>query len=263
MNAKALMILGLVSVSAVAITRVGDLSRIALPVRGVDVSHHQGRIDWKALAGRGISFAFMKASEGRDHRDGRFHENWVRAGEAGVVRGAYHYFTFCSSGIAQAENFLGAAPPSTGTLPPVADVEFAGNCTQRPSVDSVRGELEVFLKRLEQAYRRKPILYVTRKAYRWIVADGFRDYPIWIRNMLWKPWLWGREWTFWQYTDRGTVAGVSGAVDLNVFAGSRAEFLRLVAGESSTCLGVPGQQRDEAADQGAGVCVTRRESGRV
>ena len=72
------MILGLAVVGAgVVMTRVGDLSRIALPVRGVDVSHHQGRIDWEALSDSGIAFAFMKASEGRDHRDRRFRENWA------------------------------------------------------------------------------------------------------------------------------------------------------------------------------------------
>ncbi len=245
------MVIGLATVVAVVMTRIGDPSRIALPVRGVDVSHHQGSIDWGALAASGISFAFMKASEGRDHRDQRFRENWLNAGRAGIARGAYHYFTFCSSGAAQAENFLDAAPPLSESLPPVADVEFAGNCTQRPSTETVRQELAVFLRRLERAYGRKPMLYVTRETYRRIVSGGFRDYPIWIRNVLWKPWLWGRAWTFWQYTDRGTVAGVSGAVDLNVFRGSRDDFLRFAGKPASDeHLDGVGEQDDESSGLG-------------
>src|SRR5437016_13909496 len=75
------------------------------PVRGIDVSHHQGPIDWDAVASDGVTFAYIKASEGGDYQDRRFKENWLGARHAGVLAGAYHFFTFCKDGAAQAENF--------------------------------------------------------------------------------------------------------------------------------------------------------------
>ncbi|HEX2267270.1 MAG TPA: GH25 family lysozyme [Actinomycetota bacterium] len=94
---------------------------------GIDVSHHQGTIDWRRVAADNISFAYIKASEGTDHRDRRFDVNWSRAGEAGIERGAYHFFTLCSPGDGQARNFLDALPPDGDALPPAVDLEIAGN----------------------------------------------------------------------------------------------------------------------------------------
>src|SRR5688572_6854506 len=67
-----------------------DPSDARFPVRGIDVSHHQGAIDWHSVKASGRSFAFIKASEGADFRDTRFSENWQRAREAGIFTGAYH-----------------------------------------------------------------------------------------------------------------------------------------------------------------------------
>src|SRR5262245_12494312 len=76
-----------------------DLARF--PVHGIDVSHHQGAIDWAQVKASGQTFAFIKATEGADFRDKRFSENWRQARAEGLVTGAYHYFTFCSPGVAQ------------------------------------------------------------------------------------------------------------------------------------------------------------------
>ena len=75
------------------------------PVRGIDVSHHQGDIDWHIVKAAGVDFAFIKASEGGDYRDREFARNWEEAGRAGIARGAYHFFTFCTAGLDQAHNF--------------------------------------------------------------------------------------------------------------------------------------------------------------
>jgi lysozyme len=85
---------------------------------------------------RGDHLAFIKSSEGADHRP-RIRTELGGALQAGVARGAYHFFTFCTPGAAQAENFIAAVGGSFGELPPVADVEFAGNCRQwRASIAS-------------------------------------------------------------------------------------------------------------------------------
>lgn len=198
------------------------------PVHGIDVSHHQGAIDWPAIDRERVGFAFMKATEGADWRDPRFAENWAGAGRAGIPRGAYHFFTFCTPGAPQAENFLAALDGSVGELPPVADVEFTGNCTRWESVDGIRAELGAFLARVEAATGRRPLLYLTQASHARIVAGHFPDHELWVRHVFLVPSQrrYGR-WLFWQFSHDGRVAGIPKPVDLNVFHGSPAEFERL------------------------------------
>lgn len=197
-------------------------------VHGIDVSHHQGEIDWVRVAASDVRFAFIKSTEGRDHLDTRFRENWEAAAQAGLVRGAYHFFTFCSPGDAQAEHFLAAVPPAVGLLPPVVDVEFAGNCKSWTSIEAIQQELGEFLARIEQAWAKPPILYVTSESRRRIIADRFEDYPVWIRNVFWRPSGSRPYWLFWQYTDEGEVQGIDTPVDLNVYRGELEELAALV-----------------------------------
>ena len=103
-------------------------------VIGVDVSNHQGDIDWSLLARTDIAFAYLKATEGGDFRDRRFQANWDGARKAGLPRGAYHFFTQCRSGADQARNFIGLVPREPGALPPVLDLEDMGTCRSGPQV---------------------------------------------------------------------------------------------------------------------------------
>ncbi len=195
------------------------------PVWGVDVSHHQGRIDWPRVRAAGFEFAFIKASEGQSLRDKDFAANWAAAEKAGVSRGAYHFFTFCTPAALQAANFIAAVPAAASMLPPAVDVEFSGNCANPPPIAQIRSELQILLMQLELAYGRKPILYVTRDAYARIVEGGFADYPLWVRNVFWRPHVaTPHRWLFWQFADRSRIDGVRRPVDLNVFHGSRAAF---------------------------------------
>ena len=203
-------------------------SRERFPVRGIDVSHHQGAVDWSAVRGAGVEFAFIKASEGADHRDREFARNWRHAQEAGVARGAYHFFTFCSPGLAQAENFIAAVGGSFGELPPVADVEFSGNCRQWESIEKIRSELSVFLATVEVEAKRRPILYFTADARERILAGHFDAFPSWPRNLFREPSSRSGPWLFWQFAHNGRIPGVRTLVDLNVFRGQRAEFEAVV-----------------------------------
>ena len=220
-------------VAAVLVLRTGRIrlnypSRERFPVWGIDVSHHQGEIDWAKVRESGVIFAFIKASEGEDLRDPRFDENWSASGAAGIAHGAYHFFTFCTKGNSQARNFLSALPDDDRTLPLAVDVEFAGNCKSWSTVDRIRRELSSFLKHVERSTSKRPILYLTYDSFH-RVADGyFPRYEIWIRNVLWQPSL-GRPmaWTFWQYTDAGRISGIKGPVDLNVYRGGFEEFEEL------------------------------------
>ena len=223
----------LAAVAAVLVLRTGQFrlnypSREHFPVWGIDVSHHQGAINWVKVSDAEIQFAFIKASEGGDHRDSRFDENWGAAGAAGIVRGAYHFFTFCTDGIPQANNFLGAVQNRGHGLPHAVDVEFAGNCKSWSTVDRIRTELSAFLKRVERSTSRRPIIYLTYDSFHRIADGYFPRYEIWIRNVLWQPSLSEpMAWTFWQYTDDGRISGIKGPVDLNVYRGTFEEFEKL------------------------------------
>lgn len=206
--------------------RLNEPSRTTYPVRGIDVSSHQGEIEWEtAIDQGGISFAFIKASEGASFRDRRFGANWREA--ESIARGAYHFFTFCSDGRAQAENFLRAAP-APSELPPAVDIEFSGNCTSWTSIVEIRTELEEFLTLVRMEHGRLPVLYVNRDSYSRIVRGHFDSYPLWVREVVVHPPAdLYPDWAFWQYAGNGRMAGISTLVDLNVFAGSAEELQAL------------------------------------
>lgn len=204
-------------------------SRSRYPVRGVDVSSYQGEIDWKVLSGQGIDFAYIKATEGSGYQDGRFSYNWEHAGEYGLAVGAYHFFSFDSSGDTQADNFIAAVPKREGALPPAVDVEFYGDKAKNPPErKDADAQLAVLLRRLEAYYGKTPVLYCTRKSYESYIEGEYPDNPIWIRDVFWTPSLKdGRRWTFWQYSSRARLKGYNGreqCIDLNVFAGSREDW---------------------------------------
>lgn len=201
------------------------------PVRGVDVSRYQGEIDWQTLGDEGISFAFIKATEGSAYTDPRFAENFANARATSLAVGAYHFFSFDSAGATQAENFIRTVPSFGGMLPPVIDLEFYGGYDQNPpSSETVAEELRTLLTLLEKHYGVRPILYATEESYAQYLAHGFAAYDIWIRDVIGKPTLTdGRAWTFWQFTNRGTLDGYRGEekfIDVNVFAGTAEEFAR-------------------------------------
>lgn len=200
------------------------------PVRGVDVSHYQGDIDWQRLSEQGICFAFIKATEGSTHVDKKFELNWKDSRQTDLFVGAYHFFSFESSGIKQAENFIKNVPTEQDSLPPVIDIEFYGDFSKSPqNADEVRKELEDMVSALEQHYKKPVIIYTTQSAYSKYIEGYFLSNPIWIRNVYTRPTLRDdRIWTFWQYSDHGRLdgyKGVEGFIDLNAFNGSFEDLL--------------------------------------
>jgi len=222
-----------IALGGVALILKGDLwlNRPSLrryPIQGLDVSAHQGEIDWPQVAKGPWSFVYIKASEGGDFRDPRFALNWQGSREVGLLRGAYHFFTFCRSGSEQAQNFISLLPSEPDLLPPVVDLEFGGNCKKRPSQQALVKEVQIFLDQVEKHTHQKPLLYVTDTfAKTYLKQNAFSDYSLWVRDILREPVLFNqRVWLFWQFSNRGRVAGIQGFVDQNVFAGSPAEFRR-------------------------------------
>lgn len=190
-------------------------------VMGIDVSSHQGDIDWTAVAGEGYSFAYIKATEGSGYVDPEFAANWEGSAQAGVTRGAYHYFTLCSPGAEQARDFLAAAPPDDAALPPALDLEFDGACEQRPEAAQAQAEIDAFTAIVEAAWGRRVVVYSSsewRAHYGLPVADSR---PGWLFEDVGRPQ--DPEWAIWQLRFDGTVAGIGRPTDIDVL---RPEVLR-------------------------------------
>jgi len=181
---------------------------------GIDVSAHQGAIDWDRVAHDNISFAYVKATEGDDFVDARFADNWVAARRAGVAVGAYHFFSLCTPGDVQARNFLATAPPGGGAMPPAVDLELAGNCGNRPDPDAVRHDLMSFLAIVEASWHKDTVLYVGDDFAQRYALGAAAGRPRWQRRLLRRPG--GNDWTIWQVNGFTHVAGVNGRVDLDV-----------------------------------------------
>lgn len=198
------------------------------PIRGIDVSNHQGNIDWKKIAENRISFAYIKATEGGDWKDKTFSRNWKEANELGIRVGAYHFFTLCRSGKEQAANFISYVPKDPKALPPVADLEFVGNCKERPPLQDVKKEIQEFLITLENYYGKKPILYLTYEFIDKYLEGDFLEYPVWIRDIFGHPSSsLDRNWIIWQYHSRARLKGIEGPVDLNVWRGNEESLHKL------------------------------------
>jgi lysozyme len=198
-------------------------------VHGIDVSHHQGTIDWQAVKATEtqnypIRFVFMKATEGGDYKDRRFAENFREAREAGLVRGAYHFYNPNTDPIRQADFFISQVTLEKGDLAPVLDIERKPRNKAQLQADLVK-----FLNRLEQHYGVRPIIYTSyRYMERYLDSPEFARYPLWIAHYYVEALSYEGSWQFWQHTDYGTVPGITESVDLNVFNGSLSDLQRYV-----------------------------------
>ena len=189
-------------------------------VYGIDVSRHQGDIDWGMLADRNpkeapITFAYMKATEGSDHKDTCFDTNWEEAKRHGFIRGAYHYFGTRSTGLAQAGMFTRTVKTESGDLPPMVDVE------EKPEnpMQFIQ-ELKIFISTIQEHYGTKPIIYTYKKYKNRYLTDRFFDnYPMWIAHYYVDSLTVDKNWTIWQCSDRGDLPGIDHKVDINIFNG--------------------------------------------
>ncbi|MGM1023405.1 MAG: GH25 family lysozyme [Bacillota bacterium] len=209
--------------------------------QGIDVSHHQGNIDFKKVAADGISFVFIKATQGKSFRSSKFLQFVKAAKAAGLLIGAYHYVD--DSAISpeaarlEAANFFKAIQAAGGIevfdLPPVMDYESNKSGLSKAAVTAVA---EAFLQEVERLTGVRPIVYT----YPSFIGNftGLSDYPLWIARYSATQVPsgasgWSR-WYFWQYSDgsaggtlpSGTrkVAGIAGPVDLNEFDGTADEL---------------------------------------
>jgi lysozyme len=203
----------------------------SMPVQGIDVAKYQGDIDWERVRRAGIRFAYMKVSEGGDHVDNRFYENWEAADRAGIARGVYHFMYWCRTASEQAVWFSHAVPQDGSQLPPVLDLEWNNHsktCPKRISREDALAKIRKMLEVMEYHTGKRPIIYTDINFHRDVLEGEFRDYEFWLRSVAAEPHKRYRErpWTFWQYTATGRVPGIGGDVDRNVFNGSGRDWER-------------------------------------
>lgn len=191
-------------------------------VQGIDVSYWQGTIAWDRVAASGVGFAFIRLSYGDVFRDPKFDANWQGAADAGVVRGAYQFFKPSQSVDEQAQMMIDAiSPAQPGDLPPMLDVEASDG----ESSATVARKIDAWVAQVQAATGVAPIVYSGSYFWRDQVGGSRNeaDNPFWIAQYTTKcpnlPLPWDR-WTLWQYSNRGSISGIRGNVDLDRFNGT-------------------------------------------
>lgn len=199
-------------------------------IHGIDVSRYQQNINWKLVKEMrvqniSLGFVFIKATEGNNMVDPYFKRNWKKAREAGMIRGAYHFFNPKKDGKQQVKNFQKLVKLESGDLPPVLDVEKGW----KKSKNEIQTKVREWLKAMEEFYGVKPIIYTYVSFYERYLKGAFDDYPLWIAHYYQKnqPRI-SRDWQFWQHSEEGKVDGILSKVDFNVFSGDSAAFKALL-----------------------------------
>ncbi len=207
--------------------RIADLriyeivSRHKDKVFGIDVSHYQGKINWDSLQNGNkefpLHFVYIRATAGKNGTDSRFKANWKSAGKHGFLKGAYHYYRPNENSLKQAENFIDKVKLKKGDLPPVLDIE---QIPSEQSMDSLKSGLKRWIDKVEKHYGMKPIIYSGESFYTDFLREEFKGYSLWIANYSFFAEEIRPEWLFWQFTDKATVNGIEGNVDVNIYNGS-------------------------------------------
>ncbi|RAU84220.1 glycoside hydrolase family 25 protein [Pontibacter arcticus] len=187
-------------------------------IKGIDVSRWQKEVDWALVKEAEISFAFVKATQADFRLDPYFARNWEETKRHGIKRGAYHFYKPEAPIQGQIDLFINTVSLEPGDLPPVLDIEvFDKNI----SSEKMRQDIKLWLEAITAHYGVKPIIYTYQNYYRRYLQGHFPEYHFWIaRYSPAQPEVHHTDkWMFWQYTDRGTIAGINSAVDINFFAG--------------------------------------------
>lgn len=206
--------------------------------QGVDVSVHSGAVDWAAVVEAGHHYTYLKATEGVDLKDTAFDDHWQRAKDAGLVRGAYHFYVTEDDPEEQAQFFIENVELEAGDLVPAVDVEILGHNTE----PGLPNRLRRFLEIIEDHYGVKPLIYTSPNFWDRHMADDFGDYPLWVAEYgvdqprLPKGW---DDWHLWQWEDDPQVPGVEKDADRSHLNRERSDLHRLVIpGPAASAEGV-------------------------
>ena len=191
----------------------------AYDVRGIDLSHHNGRILYDELDS--LDFVFLKVTEGTSWTDKAFSKHYSAFREKEMAIGAYHFFRFDADGKEQAQHFLARLEGKEFQIPLIVDVEKENNLSV--SREKVIARLRAFMKEIKKQTGMKPIIYTNGDGYSDFISDDFSDYTLWLSSTnSWRPAM--MDCTFWQFNIKADLSAITHDVDLNVFRGSREEW---------------------------------------
>lgn len=231
-------------------------------ISGVDVSYYQGNVSWSQVKGAGRQFAFVRISDGLNHPDTKWAQNWPGTKAAGLVRGAYQFFRPSQDAGLQAQMVLdklaAAGGLQPGDLPPVLDLESADGLASSTVVTKAKA----WLNKIEAAIGQKPIIY-TAAFMSSVIGTSFGGYTLWVANYgttcptMPSGWT---DWQFWQNADDGSVAGIAGGVDTDFFNGSLTQLQALTMKPATppppTDAGADGSKPTDEEDVTAHVGTT-------
>ena len=187
---------------------------------GIDVSEYQGKISWSYVdtleQQYPITFVFIRATVGKDRKDRKFDQNWAGAKKNKMIRGAYHYYRPNENSMEQARLFIKTVTLQKGDLPPVVDLE---KLPKNQSIQNLKLGLKRWLQAVEAHYQVKPIIYTGERYYDDFLKEEFSEYLFWIANYNFYREEIKDNWLFWQFTEKATVPGIKGNVDVNIFNG--------------------------------------------
>jgi lysozyme len=206
-----------------------EIDKVEYSITGIDVSAHNGDIDFEKLVNQKIDFIYVKATEGEDFVDPKFEQNYANAVNKLPI-GFYHFFRFNKSGKSQANNFLNNIRDKKTNLPLVIDVEEWGHIPTK-STEDVIDEIKIFITLVEKVSGKRIMIYSNESSYKKYIMGHFDKYDIWICSFSRNPNM-NKKWTLWQHSHKGKLDGADGWVDINTFNGTTDEWNKYLMQET-------------------------------
>ncbi len=207
-------------------TELSSFEKNGVKTFGIDISHHQGKLDWDSLitSKHPIQFVIIRATYGSTTLDREFHRNWNESNGKPYIRGVYHYYLPNQSSTSQFEFFKSHVYLSKGDLPPVLDIEENSLFGRENLLKGIKNWLTL----AEKHYRVKPIIYANLDFYlRYFNTKEFKKYHFWIAAYAGHRRVSHIPWTFLQFTEKMKVKGTNANVDGNDFNGDRKDLEKL------------------------------------
>lgn len=183
-------------------------------IDGIDVSHHQGKINWTKVHDQypKLMFVYVKATEGKTYTDPRCEENVKNARSVGYKVGVYHFFRMTSGAREQFANFNKMIAKVGIDLVPMVDVETS----DKHSTKELKDSLIVFINLIKEMHGVEPMIYGTNRSYNTYCAPDFNHLPMYIgRYGTERPVVKGpSHYSIWQYSENGIINGIPKPVDL-------------------------------------------------
>ena len=186
-------------------------------IYGIDVSHHQGKIDWKKVKkwnNKKLDFVYIKATEGATFVDKKYVINFKEAKKSDLLVGSYHYFKTTSSVEDQFKNFIKTVDKNKQDLIPLIDVEEKTNWNDI----EFNKNLTKFLRLVEDHFGKKPMIYCVNTFYNLHLYNKYRKYHFFIGRHGENPPIMkdNSNWTIWQFSKTGKIDGISKNVDIDI-----------------------------------------------